>query len=305
MIFCVDLKKPLQVVLMGHSICRSGWWLGDRMLPEYELIVVYQGVLRCDVGGETYYLNEGDACVIPPNTPVDQSADAPCRFFYTHFTGDVTPAEEPLIHRVVSNSANQAERKTEDIFFLPPSQADDLLILLSSEMAAEEAKDEVFTRFQRILLERGRPSPHSNLLILLELSQILTLLSQTLMRSMIPAPDLSRRDQNKFVQDALDYLESHLSEPLSVRALAHRLHISEQYLTRLFKADTGLSPVKYHNRLRIEKVKEILRLGQHNIGEAAAAVGFDNIFYFSRLFKQLEGMSPSAYRAWLNAKSNQ
>ena len=42
-----------------------------------------------------------------------------------------------------------------------------------------------------------------------------------------------------------------------------------------------------------------------NISEAAMPAGFDSLYYFSRLFKQLEGMSPSAYRAWLNSKSNQ
>ena len=66
-----------------------------------------------------------------------------------------------------------------------------------------------------------------------------------------------------------------------------------------------MSPIRYLNRLRIEKAKEFMRTNAVNISEAALAVGFDNIYYFSRLFKQLEGMSPSAYRAWLNSKSNQ
>ena len=48
-----------------------------------------------------------------------------------------------------------------------------------------------------------------------------------------------------------------------------------------------------------------MRKSSMNITEAALSSGFDNLYYFSRLFKQLEGMTPSVYRAWMDSKSNQ
>ena len=143
-------------------------------------------------------------------------------------------------------------------------------------------------------------------MISLELSQILVLLGQCwIQQAAVLPPVLERREQNRLVQDALLYLNSNFASPIRISELAVRLQVSQQYLARLFKAEVGMSPIRYLNRLRIEKAKEFMRTNAVNISEAALAVGFDNIYYFSRLFKQLEGMSPSAYRAWLNSKSNQ
>ena len=78
-----------QVNLIGHSVCGKGWSIPDRKMPDTELIVVYSGVLCCEIEGRKHLLREGDACLTPPDTLMSQSAyDGPCRFFYVHFDVD-------------------------------------------------------------------------------------------------------------------------------------------------------------------------------------------------------------------------
>ena len=72
--------------------------------------------------------------------------------------------------------------------------------------------------------------------------------------------------------------------------------ISESYFHMLFKKWSGLSPVDYRNRLRISHAKSILQNSSMSVGEVSAAVGFDDRFYFSRVFKALTGVSPQKYR---------
>jgi len=183
---------------------------------------------------------------------------------------------------------------------------EDTLLRIGVKMDTGRHKGEIFTLFQRLLLERSRQTVYSALMISLELSQILVLLGQcwSEKNAISPQPP-ERREQNRLVQDALLYLHSNYASPIRIGVLAEQLQISQQYLARLFKAETGTTPLQYLNRLRIEKAKEAMRENAVNISEAAMAAGFDSLYYFSRLFKQLEGMSPSAYRAWLNSKSNQ
>lgn len=72
--------------------------------------------------------------------------------------------------------------------------------------------------------------------------------------------------------------------------------ISESYFHMLFKRWAGMSPVDYRNRLRVAHSKSILKNSSMSIGEIASAVGFDDQFYFSRVFKSVTGMSPQKYR---------
>lgn len=305
--YVVRLSRLPRVLLAGHSVCPDGWSLTGRMLDEAEIIVVYSGVLRCIIDGVPFFLREGDACLVPPHLPVDQRADdGPCRFFYIHVEVELDKADAELKQRIVSNYVNRPSDIEPGFFFLPPLKPEDTVVCVGQKMQTGSYKNEIFTLFQRLLLERNRETVHSTLLIALEAAQILALLGQCWLRQTVPPAETpTGREQNKLVQDALLYLHSHFSAPLRVADLAEQLKVSQQYLTRLFRAETGLSPIKYLNRLRVEKAKEYMRTTQMNISEAASACGFDNIYYFSRLFKQLEGMPPSAYRAWLNSKSNQ
>lgn len=303
--YCLDLSRPLSVLLAGHSVCPEGWSLTGRTLEETEVIVVYEGTLRCEVGEENYLLEEGEACLVPVGFPVSQYSDrGPCRFFYAHIDCPVAPALPGARSRAVSNYLSRP--RTDGFFFLPPVSQEDSLLCIGGKMDTGRYKNEIFTLFQRLLLERSRQTVYSTLMISLELSQILVLLGQCWAGQGISLPQVpERREQNRLVQDALLYFNSNFSSPIRISELAARLQVSQQYLARLFKAETGMSPLQYLNRLRIEKAKEAMRTSAVNISEAAMAAGFDNLYYFSRLFKQLEGMSPSAYRAWLNSKSNQ
>ena len=71
------------------------------------------------------------------------------------------------------------------------------------------------------------------------------------------------------------------------------------YFRKLFKAETGFAPVVYFNRMRVEYAKTLLRQsdGQRPVKEIAAAAGFSDPYYFSRVFKSCTGMSPSGYLA--------
>lgn len=72
--------------------------------------------------------------------------------------------------------------------------------------------------------------------------------------------------------------------------------ISESYFHMLFKKWSGLSPVDYRNRLRVAHAKSFLSNTSMSVNEIALSVGFDDQFYFSRVFKSVTGMSPQKYR---------
>lgn len=83
---------------------------------------------------------------------------------------------------------------------------------------------------------------------------------------------------------------------ITVSELADTLYISKDYLRHLFSEHTHRSPIQYAIELRITKAKELLTQTTHTVQDIAEECGFENVAYFSRLFKKYTEQSPSEYR---------
>jgi transcriptional regulator GlxA family with amidase domain len=99
-----------------------------------------------------------------------------------------------------------------------------------------------------------------------------------------------------WVGAAVEYIELHLTEPLRLPDLAKRFGCSEGHFCRVFRARTGYSPILYILRARIGRALHLLKQTNWPVAEIGRAVGFDNPFYFSRVFRKIQGQSPVQYR---------
>ncbi len=100
----------------------------------------------------------------------------------------------------------------------------------------------------------------------------------------------------KTIKPAIDYIEKHYDDPeLNNTALARASGISEVYLRKVFNAVFGITPARYITNIRMEKAKTLLIGGVSSISEVAEAVGYNNIYHFSKAFKRVVGDTPSNY----------
>lgn len=95
---------------------------------------------------------------------------------------------------------------------------------------------------------------------------------------------------------ALEYIDIHYQQEITLQELAMTAHVSSYYLCRLFKHSIGMPPIKYINYTRIDKAKTLLQQHQLKISEVADMVGFHDYNYFSRLFKQYTQQSPMRWQ---------
>lgn len=101
---------------------------------------------------------------------------------------------------------------------------------------------------------------------------------------------------SQLTEQAEAYIAAHLSDALSLDAVAGALHISPSHLSRTFKKATGEALTEYINKARIEKAKELLCCTDRLTYEVAEAVGYHDAAYFSSIFKKYTGTSPSEYK---------
>jgi two-component system response regulator YesN len=93
------------------------------------------------------------------------------------------------------------------------------------------------------------------------------------------------------------YLREHFRQPYSLEHLASRFGCKTAYLIRLYRKVIGSTPTQDLIRFRIEKAKRLLTGHPHlEIKQVAAAVGYEDALYFSRLFKKEAGLNPTAFR---------
>src|SRR5690606_23274120 len=98
------------------------------------------------------------------------------------------------------------------------------------------------------------------------------------------------------VRRAMAYIHEHYAGQLTRDDLAQHVNASEGHLARCFRQETGMTPMAYLNRYRVNQAKTLLTTTNRSITSVALAVGFSDNNYFSRVFRQEVGCSPLAYR---------
>ena len=99
------------------------------------------------------------------------------------------------------------------------------------------------------------------------------------------------------VAEVKEYLEQHYAEKITLDELSTRFFINKYYLTRVFKEQFGQSITAYLTSLRITHAKQLLRFSEKSVEEIGLECGLGQLHYFSRVFKEVEGVPPSVYRS--------
>lgn len=103
-------------------------------------------------------------------------------------------------------------------------------------------------------------------------------------------------------QEILHYIEENFRERISLNELCFLYGTNKTSLCNGFKDTYGSTIINYINRLKIKEAKRLLRDGKYNLTQISSMVGFSSIHYFSRIFKQYENQSPSAYIKSIKSK---
>lgn len=113
---------------------------------------------------------------------------------------------------------------------------------------------------------------------------------------------LSVNGHSKKMVAILEYISANIRCELSRSSIADAFHISSSHLSQIFKEEMGTSIVQYIQQQRIDLAIYYFELGETNISEVANMVGYGDSSYFTRVFRKVKGVSPSAYIAQMGAE---
>lgn len=107
--------------------------------------------------------------------------------------------------------------------------------------------------------------------------------------------DYSTITYSNIVKKAINHIHLHLEEPLTLESIAEMIPVHPSHLSRTFKQETNMNITTYIQKQRIEMAKVYLKSESISITDIAFMVGFNDLNYFSRIFKKTTGMTPSQY----------
>ncbi len=124
--------------------------------------------------------------------------------------------------------------------------------------------------------------------------------AQTMERLLKQLPDKKTGAANAAAPDtligrALSYIDAHYNVSLPLESVADALYVNKSYLSDLFSKTVGMTFTQYKNTVRIIHAKELIRKGGYSMTDIAQMTGFDSSSRFSKVFHQIEGLSPQQY----------
>jgi AraC-like DNA-binding protein len=241
--------------------------LGQPPTANTETLLIYcsRGRGWCEMGGRRYGLSPGQLLVIPAGTPHVYGADRECLW---------------AISWVQAAGVNLP-------FFLHQLgvTADQPVIEVGTDASIPALFHELLDA-----IEAGGSTTQ-----LAHAALMLTRLFE-LFRNQPCNQACSEADAAQKIRQSIAYMSEHLDQPLQVAALAAKANISQSHYFALFKRHIGSTPIDYFTQLRMQRACHLLGATTMSVKGVAAALGYDDPFYFSRVFRSVQGVAPSDYR---------
>lgn len=104
------------------------------------------------------------------------------------------------------------------------------------------------------------------------------------------------KNPSKLAIDVANYIQHHMSEPISTEAMAKELYLSRTHLSAKFRAETGMTLTDFILTEKTEEAKRLLRYSDKSVSAISAYLGFSSSSHFSRVFRKYAGVTPNEYR---------
>ena len=247
---------------------------------EYELLAATAGQVTVTLDTDELVLREGDAVFI----------NAGCLHAVRSVTEGVSVLRSVVFHpRLIAGSSDSCFHEQLVLPFSRPS-APDYLLLRADENGPQAPAAEALLCWSAV---RDDVFDYENE-ARYRLSRMLRLLT-----ALEPPENASRRRDTPTVarvKKALAYIDRHYMEEIGNDTLTALCACSESVLLRDFRRTVGVTPMQYVLRYRLDRAAALLVSTEDRSGDIAAACGFNDLSYFTRLFRRATGLTPVAYR---------
>lgn len=237
------------------------WRKRDKPMPNYDLFYVWNGEGTVVLNGKPYNVQKGHCFLFKPGdfTTATHNPQNPLILTYIHFDITETPRLVPTAHRIIENTIIFESLLTQYV----------RLFLVKTFGAEIEAKLILKQLMIHLLREEREKEEQIN--------------------------DMSNR-LLETIREIANFIQQHPGEAHTIESLAIRANLSQRYFSEKFKQIIGQTVKSYILHTRIRRAEHLLHFTGMTVTEAADALGYNDLHFFSRQFKKYTGKNPSEVR---------
>lgn len=263
--YYIPAPKELQNVLyypisIGYFDCKPNYAVHRNIHNSYLLIVMMSGALNFQTRRQRGTIRVGQALLLDCNLPHSYQAQGKCSFTFIHFDG----AQSRDIFEHINRSSGSVIRLTDSTRM--HELVGELLGYMRDDRRVNESQTSVML--------------YGILMVLMQASGV----------------SGEGAIGNSIVDQAIDYIQSHLAENLTVETIAANAGYSPSYFSHVFHKETGVSPYHFVVKSRMDYAMQLLQTTRLSVQDIAFQVGFNSIANFCYAFRKEKGMSPHEYR---------
>lgn len=251
----------------GYEKCDRYQSFGPAVRPNYIVHYILEGEGDYVVEDRRYHLKAGQGFLIEPNTVTFYRAnpDNPWTYVWVGFSG---PRAPEYLYRLGYNHnhlifQNADQERMRSLVF-------EMLRHNKNSLRDEFYLHGLFYEFISYMVREEQPQQYE--------------------------PECHRENINRYLREAVAYIQRHFSEGLQVADIAREVAVSRVYLYQIFNETLGVSPKEYLTNFCITRATELLTLSGQPVEEVAENCGFKNPAAFSAIFKRRMGVTPTKYR---------
>lgn len=288
----IERLSPYIRVAMD-SVLDASWSIGKRVIWDYELLYLMEGQLLVTVEGETYEGSAGDYFFFKPGQTHSIQIIGGTRIRQPHVHFDLTVQPDSPEVGVSFKPLEQMTAKERG--WLRSNELDARPYYIPSRFRPSDPLPLEQALFELIREFETKPPFHE-----LRMKSLMLDILSLIMREQYWGSKAPGGGQLELLAEIKAFIDHNAHRSVSLEELEVRFHISKFYLIHLFKNVFQRTPIQYHQHIRLEKAKTMIRYTYLSLQEISDQLGYSTIHAFSRAFKSYEGCSPSRYRATMS-----
>lgn len=297
MLFQIDADQLLKIRLMNSATIQPPYIHNRRKADEYIIYVVKKGKMYLLENQVKYVLSPGDFFVLDPEYTHEGYQASFCEYYYIHFRHDQIvrtnyTSEQEKIMTIIT-------RRNDSLKSNPFSynSYDNNQILFPKYYHFSNYSDfiKVCCILDDAAAHNANPLENYKFMCSCKVSEALieTYRSYVLYMTQNMASGIPKSYRK--VQQLLSYLNTNYADKITSVDIEAKTDCNFDYINRIFKQLTNKTIFSYLNMVRINHAKELISTTNMKLSEIGLAVGFSDLYYFSKVFKKATGISPSVF----------
>ena len=315
-VFLSEGSVPFVIEGLEHSYDTKDSLPDESLHNSHELLYLREGKIDLIIGSETITLTKGSVIVIRPlvrHKLVIKSSKADMLNLYFGFIHDISDLEATKESRKTNKTIQAKSNSAGPSVSIPGSFAKislesflkfaDLGVTEDNDITRQpffvikgNEKKEINQLSERIVLEEAENRYAKDLMVHTLMVELMIILSRAIRGEWEESLRVKNGKAKELVAIAKQYMDENFDQGITVSEAAAYVFLSQGYFTRAFRDDTGISPMNYLMKKRIEKACKLLQNNEIKVSAISLQSGFSSPQRFNVAFRKQMGMTPMEYR---------